>query len=143
MFLGTHHLRLDDKGRLALPAKWNSLLSEGLVVTKGQEDCLYVFSQRDFADLATRLRTTPLTGQKLRDYSRVFFSSASAEMPDKQRRVTLPALLRSYASLEKDCTVVGVNNHAEIWDSATWEAWLPSKERSFSEVVEEVVPGAL
>jgi MraZ protein len=71
----------------------------------------------------------------------VFLSGASDEIPDKQHRVTIPPLLRSYAGLERDLTVIGAGNRAEIWDSAAWDAYLTSNEASFAETAEEVIPG--
>ena len=91
MFLGTHTPRLDDKGRIFLPAKYRDELAEGLVLTKGQERCLYVFPQAEFGRITEALRTAPVTAKAVRDYSRVFFASASDEVPDKQGRVTIPA----------------------------------------------------
>ena len=90
MFLGTHTPRLDDKGRLILPAKYRDELAEGLVLTKGQERCLYVFPQAEFGRITEALRTAPVTAKAVRDYSRVFFASASDEVPDGQGRVTIP-----------------------------------------------------
>ena len=91
MFLGTHTPRLDEKGRLFLPAKYREELSRGLVLTKGQERCLYVFPLPEFDRITEALRAAPVTAKAVRDYSRVFFASASDEMPDKQGRVTIPA----------------------------------------------------
>src|SRR5262249_43598203 len=84
--LGTHTPRLDEKGRLFLPAKYRDELAEGLVLTKGQERCLYVFPQAEFGRITEALRTAPVTAKAVRDYSRVFFASASDEVPDKQNR---------------------------------------------------------
>ena len=101
MFLGTHTPRLDDKGRLFLPAKYRDELAEGLVLTKGQERCLYVFPQAEFGRITEALRTAPVTTKAVRDYSRVFFASASDEVPDKQGRITIPPSLREYAALQR------------------------------------------
>src|SRR5690242_11058897 len=84
MFLGTHSPRLDDKGRLILPAKFRDKLAGGLVVTRGQERCLYVFAMDEFVRLADQMRTAPVTSKAVRDYLRVFLSGASDEVPDKQ-----------------------------------------------------------
>ena len=143
MFLGTHTPRLDEKGRLFLPAKYRDELARGLVLTKGQERCLYVFPESEFGRIAEALRTAPVAAKAVRDYSRVFFASASDEMPDKQGRVTLPAALREYAGLQRDCVVIGANTRLEIWDSAAWEAYLGPQEDAFSEASEEVLPGIL
>lgn len=143
MFLGTHSPRLDDKGRLFLPAKYRDELSGGLVITKGQERCLYVFGMDEFQRITEALRTAPVTAKAVRDYSRVFFASASDEVPDKQGRITIPPALRTYAGLERDCVVAGANTRLEIWDAAAWESYLNDQEQKFSDMSEEVLPGVL
>ena len=143
MFLGTHAPRLDEKGRLILPAKYREELAEGVVITKGQERCLYVFPQDEFARITQALRVAPVTAKAVRDYSRVFFASASDEVPDKQGRITVPAALRAYAGLQRDCVVVGANTRLEIWDTHAWDTYLAAQEDSFAEAAEEVLPGIL
>ena len=85
-FLGTHHPRMDDKGRLFLPAKFRERLAGGLVITPGQERCLYVFPDAEFARLFERIRQAPVTSKRARDYQRMFLARASDETPDKQGR---------------------------------------------------------
>jgi MraZ protein len=143
VFLGTHAPRLDEKGRLFLPAKYRDELAGGVVITKGQERCLYLFPQDEFARLTEELRTAAVGGKAVRDYSRVFFASASDEVPDKQGRITVPAALRAYAGLERDCVVIGANTRLEIWDAQAWETYLAAQEDSFSAAEEEVLPGIL
>ena len=143
MFLGTHTPRLDDKGRLFLPAKYRDELAEGLVLTKGQERCLYVFPQAEFARITEALRAAPVTAKAVRDYSRVFFASASDEVPDRQGRVTIPQALRDYAALDRDCVVIGANTRLEIWDAMAWESYLEQQEDVFSDASAEVLPGVL
>ena len=143
MFLGTHTPRLDEKGRLFLPAKYREELAGGLVITKGQERCLYVFPTAEFERIAEALRTAPTTAKAVRDSSRVFFASASDEIPDKQGRITIPPALRGYAGLQRDCAVIGANTRLEIWDAQAWETYLAAQEDSFSEAAEEVLPGIL
>ena len=143
MFLGTHTLRLDDKGRLFLPAKYREELSAGLVLTKGQERCLYVFPETEFARITKALSAAPVTAKEVRDYSRVLFASASDEIPDRQGRITIPSDLRSYAGLQRDCVVIGANTRLEIWDTEAWETYLAAQEDSFAEAAEEVLPGIL
>ncbi len=137
MFLGTHTPRLDDKGRLFLPAKFRDELAGGVVITRGQERCLYVFTRGDFARKAEELQSASLTSRRDRDYGRMFFSSASDETPDKQGRVTLPARLREYAGLDRDCVVVGANTRLEIWDAAAWAAYEAEQEQAFADQDEE------
>lgn len=143
MFLGTHTPRLDEKGRLFLPAKYREELAGGLVITKGQERCLYVFPEAEFGRITGALRSAPVTAKAVRDYSRVFFASASDEVPDKQGRITVPPGLREYAGLDRDCVVIGANTRLEIWDARAWDAYLADQEEAFSAASEEVLPGVL
>jgi MraZ protein len=143
MFLGTHHPRLDEKGRLFLPARFRDQLAEGLVMTKGQERCLYVYPGTEFTRITEALREAPVTNKPARDFLRVMFAGASDEVPDKQGRITVPAALRTYAALTRDCTVIGANTRVEIWDSTAWTAYEAAQEQSFSEISEEVLPGLL
>jgi MraZ protein len=142
VFLGTHTPRLDDKGRLALPARFRSELEGGLVITKGQERCLYVFSYAEFNRLTERMQG-PVTDKRLRTYSRVFFASASHEVPDGQGRITVPPALRTYAGLQKDCVVIGANTRMEVWDAANWQLFLDENEQDFADAEEEALPGFL
>jgi MraZ protein len=141
MFLGTHEPKLDEKGRIILPARFRDELANGLVITKGQERCLYVFPSGEFSAITERLRGAPVTEKAARDYMRVMFAGAHDEVPDKQGRVTIPSGLRTYAGLEKDCVVIGANTRLEIWDSASWESYLSDREKTFSDVSSEVLPG--
>ncbi len=143
MFLGTHTPRLDEKGRLILPAKYRDELAAGLVLTKGQERCLYVFPVSEFGRITDALRTAPVTAKAVRDYSRVFFASASDEELDKQGRITIPQSLRDYAGLQRDCVVIGANTRLEIWDATAWASYLEQQEDAFSDASEEVLPGVL
>jgi MraZ protein len=141
MFLGTHTPRLDDKGRLILPAKFREQLEEGVVVTRGQERCLYVFPVSEFGRLAEQLRQAPVTSKQARDYLRVFLSGASDEAVDKQGRVTIPTPLRTYAGLDREVAVIGAGQRVEIWDLTAWETYLNEQEQVFAEQAEEVIPG--
>jgi MraZ protein len=138
VFLGTFTPRLDEKGRLILPAKWRDELARGLVVTKGQERCLYVFSMEEFERITEQMRDAPLPD---RASSRVFFASAHDEVPDRQGRVTVPQGLREYAGLDRDCTVIGNNTRLEIWDTAAWERYLADSEEQFSSLSHTGIPG--
>ncbi len=141
MFLGTHEPKLDEKGRLILPAKFREALATGLVITKGQARCLYVFPQSECLNITESLRQAPVTQKAARDYSRVMFAGAHDEIPDRQGRVTIPQSLREYASLDKECVVIGANTRVEIWDSKAWKSYLADREKNFADVSEEVFPG--
>lgn len=141
MFLGTYAPKLDEKGRIILPAKFWDELSSGVVLTRGQERCVYVFSAATFQQQLEHLRNTPLTNKAGRDYLRLFLSGASDEVPDKQRRVTIPPMLRDYAGLDRELTVIGAGNRAEIWSTEAWNAYYAEKEEAFANTEEEVIPG--
>ena len=141
MFLGTHAPKLDDKGRVILPAKFWEELSSGLVITRGQERCLYVFTEREFESVHDKIRQAPVTSKQARDFLRVFLSGASQERPDNQHRITIPPALREYASLGRELTIIGAGSRAEIWDTETWNAYYESTEAAFSDTDEEVIPG--
>ncbi len=139
-FLGTYTPRLDDKGRLILPAKFRPQLASGLVMTKGQERCLFLMPVDEFRRLHEDIRRAPVTSKQARDYLRVFLSGASDEVPDRQGRVSIPPMLRTYAGLGRDVAVIGMGTRVEIWDLPAWEAYLAEQESSYAATAEEVFP---
>ena len=141
MFFGTYTPKLDEKGRLFLPAKFRDQLSGGLMVTRGQEHCLYVWPQAEIERVTERLREAPVSNKATRDYIRMFSSGASDDAPDKQGRITIPTQLREWAGLNKDVVVIGAMNRLEIWDEAQWNAYSQAQEEAFAELSEEVFPG--
>ncbi|HAQ59736.1 MAG TPA: cell division/cell wall cluster transcriptional repressor MraZ [Microbacterium sp.] len=141
MLLGTYTPKLDEKGRVILPAKFREDLAGGIVITRGQERCLYVFSSDEFERVHERIREAPLSNKQARDFLRMFLSGASAEMPDSQNRITVPTHLRAYAGLEKELIVTGVGAHAEIWNSDAWSTYAAANEESYSDLEQEVIPG--
>ena len=109
------------------------------MITKGQERCLFVFTAADFAAKAAS-QEEPTT-KAARDYRRIFFASAFDEEPDRTGRVTVPAPLRAYAGLDRDCVVIGANTHLEIWDPAAWAAYEAANEQAFTELGDEGAVG--
>ena len=143
-FLGTHTPRLDDKGRLFLPARFRAALAAGLVVTTGQEGCLYVFPTAEFHRISALMQSAPGSSRQVRDFVRVFRASAHPDTPDRQGRVTIPVALRTYAHLDKEWTVIGNGARLEVWDSAAWAGYLAEVMPAYSAYsvdTEEVVPG--
>lgn len=141
MFLGTYEPKLDEKGRLILPAKYREQLAGGIVITRGQDRCLYVFPASEFERMYQDLRQAPLSDKQSRDFVRVMLSGASDEIPDRQGRITIPAPLRKYASLDRDLTVVGVGARVEVWDTKSWNEYLKTSEETFATTSQEVLPG--
>jgi MraZ protein len=139
--LGTHTLKLDEKGRFIIPAKLREQFSGGLVITKGQENCLYVFSRDEFATVYEKLRQAPLSNANSREYIRVFLAGAAEDTADKQGRVSIPTALREWANLGKDLVINGAGNHAEIWNQQAWLEYERKAAENFSNIQEEVIPG--
>lgn len=141
MFLGTYEPKLDPKGRLILPAKFRDNLANGLVITRGQERCLYVFPVAEFERMYAEIRQAPLSSKQARDYIRVMLSGANDEIPDKQGRIVIPPQLRQYSELGKDLVVIGAGNRIEIWAKSRWESYLEAQEDNFAQTGEEIIPG--
>lgn len=123
MFLGEYQHTLDPKGRLILPAAFREQLQEGLVMTVGLDHCLAIHPLADWQRVIEGLRNLRTTDRRERMFARMITSSAHAETLDRQGRITIPARLRAYASLDKDVAVVGSDSRVELWDRAAWEAY--------------------
>lgn len=141
MFLGTYQPKLDDKGRLVLPAKFREGFAVGAVMTKGQDRSVVIWPQAEFSAFADRVREASRSDARARAYSRVLFSGAADEIPDRQGRITIPAPLREYAGLDRECVVVGNHSTVELWEPSAWETYLSAREPGFADLAEEVVPG--
>ena len=141
MFLGTYEPKLDDKGRVILPARFREDMEGGIVLTRGQEHCIYAFPAQEFEQMTVELRRAPLSSKQARDYIRVLLSGAYKEVPDKQGRITLPPDLRKYAGLDRELTVIGAGSRAEIWNSQAWNDYLSVQEDGFSQTENEIIPG--
>ncbi|NLE96974.1 MAG: division/cell wall cluster transcriptional repressor MraZ [Propionibacterium sp.] len=137
MFLGTYTPKLDDKGRLILPAKFRDDLAEGLVVTRTQERALAIYTKAAFEELMVPVASAPTTVKQVRDYQRMLAAGASFEEPDKQGRITIPPVLRRYAGLDRDVVVIGAGTRAEIWDEAAWAEYSEASEAGFADLDEE------
>jgi MraZ protein len=145
MFLGTFLKPIDDRARVAFPTKYCEDLRPGIVLTKGQEHCLYVFTIKEFTMITNALRNVPITDKSMRDYSRVFFAAAYDTQPDSRNRIIIPVELRKYAALalSSDCVVIGANNRLEIWNPVGWNQYLTEQEDSFAAAAEETLRGIL
>jgi MraZ protein len=122
VFLGQAVHTIDDKNRLAIPARFRSELATGLYVTKGVDRCLYLLTPEAWTQLAERIRALPSMQGDARRLQRHFFAGADHLLPDKLGRVVIPASLREYAGLTGEVVVAGVNTRIEVWDKATWDA---------------------
>lgn len=141
MFVGTHYPRLDDKGRLTLPAKFRDALAGGAMITKGQERCLYVFTPHGFEDFARRFGQGLPNNEAMRAFQRQLFAATDEQRPDGQGRISVAPELRRYAGLGRECVVLGVNNRLEIWDGGAWDDYVTEHEEAYARAQEEVLPG--
>jgi MraZ protein len=140
VFLGTHTPKLDDKGRLILPAKFRDELADGLVITRFQERCLAIWPIGSFVEMTKTVRSASSSQLEVRDYQRMLASGASDETPDRQGRITIPPHLRSYAGLDKDCVVVGAIDRVEVWNAAAWEEYSTEKESAYADLNQTLFP---
>lgn len=138
MLLGEFRHSLDAKGRLFLPARWREELTEGVVISKGLDRCLYLMSAQRFAELSERLSGLSVNRKDNRDYSRILFSGASEEQVDRQGRITIPAGLREYAGLTKDIVLAGVSTRGEIWDGEAWAAYQGGVQGQYEQIAEKL-----
>lgn len=136
MFLGRFENKLDDKGRLSMPAKFRASLAEGFVVTRGFESCLTIFPMAEWQRLAEALGRFPVTDQKARSLRRVLFAQASDTELDKQGRVLIPEYLREAAGLSSEVIVAGMDRYIEIWDSERWQEMETQNEENATEIAQ-------
>lgn len=139
MFMGEYHHSIDNKGRMIVPAKFREKLGESFILTRGLDQCLFVYPQEEWNILEEKLKTLPLTKKDARAFTRFFFSGATECEVDKQGRINISTPLINYAKLEKDCVVVGVTNRLEIWSKDIWEQYVLEAEDSFSELAENMI----
>lgn len=132
MFLGTYTPRLDDKGRLTLPAKFRETLAGGVMITKGQDRSLAVYPREEFALVARKAANASRTNEDARAFARGLASGTDEQRPDGQGRITLSTDHRRYAGLSKECAVIGAVDFLEIWDAGAWQTYLAANEDLYS-----------
>ncbi|PXW92617.1 division/cell wall cluster transcriptional repressor MraZ [Streptohalobacillus salinus] len=139
MFMGEYKHNIDSKGRLIMPAKFRDDLGERFVVTRGLDQCLFVYPIDEWHILEEKIKKLPLTKKDARAFSRFFFSGALECEVDKQGRINLPTQLTSYATIEKACAVVGVSNRIEIWAEEVWTSYMEESASTFSDIAENMM----
>ncbi len=141
MFVGSYPLRLDEKGRLALPVRFREQVADGMVIKKGQERCVYGLTMARVAEQsAAAAAMAPSDTATARMRARMSFGSMVEVEPDKTGRITIPANLREYAGLDRDVVVVGVDTRFEIWDAGTWDAYVAEQETAYADMESEGMP---
>lgn len=139
MFIGEYKYNLDDKNRLALPAKFRKLFTQGLVVTKGLDSCLFIYTAKEWSKLVEKLAQLPISQAKSRAFSRLMLAGAMDARLDGQGRVILPDYLKQFAQLNKKVVVAGLYNRLEVWDEKLWSQYQRTSEKDSNEIAEGLV----
>jgi MraZ protein len=143
MFIGTYEHSIDDKGRLAIPARFRDDLGDRFFATRGLDKCLFIFPRNEWERQLAEFSKLPLTMRDARAYSRLFFSGACECELDRQGRINIPAYLREYADLAKDAIVIGVMTRVEIWSRDVWMGYSGEAEESYEEIAEKLTHGGV
>jgi len=139
MFMGEYQHTIDEKGRMIIPAKFRDELGSSFVITRGLDQCLFVYPMSEWAVMEQKLKALPLMKSDARAFTRFFFSGAVECELDKQGRVNIPGNLRDHAKLEKECVVIGVSTRVEVWSKEAWDNYSQQSEESFNEIAEKLV----
>ena len=141
--MGEHQHAVDSKGRLIMPVKFREDLGESFIVTRGLENCLFVYPLQEWHLLTEKLKALPFTRADARAFMRFFFSGAVNCELDKQGRILIPNNLREHAKLIKDVMVIGVSNRVEIWSQEVWGAYSEQTGLSYEDIAEKIIDLAL
>lgn len=136
MFIGEYNHSIDEKGRLAVPTKFRAELKNGAVVTRGLDNCLFLYTKKEWQALAEKLAKLPISQSNTRAFARLMLSGAMDVLLDGQGRVMLPDYLRKYASLKKKVIITGLYNRLEIWDEEIWEKYRSGTEKDSTNIAE-------
>ena len=137
MFMGEYHHNIDEKGRLTIPSKIRYELGEEFIVTRGLDNCLFVYPKEAWNNIIAEYKKLPNT-KDARNFMRFFLSGASLCEFDKQGRVKIEKPLIEYANLKKDCVIIGVNDRLEIWDKDTWEGFINNNLDNLSDIADNL-----
>ena len=138
MFIGEYHHSIDEKGRIIIPAKFREELGNTFIITRGIENCLFVYPMSNWEKICNKLNSLPFTKKDARNFNRFFMSGATEVELDKQGRVNVTSPLISYAKLEKDCVVIGTGDRLEIWSQAAWDEFFDSAKDNMSDIAENL-----
>lgn len=138
MFIGEYHHSIDEKGRLIIPSKFREELGEKFIVTRGIENCLFVYSETSWKKITDKLETLPFTKKDARQFIRFFLSGATIAEFDKQGRVNITSPLVSYANIKKECIVIGTGDRLEIWSEESWNDFFDSAKDNMSDIAENL-----
>lgn len=141
MLIGEYHHNIDDKGRLTIPSKFREEIGEKFIVTRGLDNCLFVYSLVEWEKIVSKLKTLPFTKKDARTFMRFFLSGATLCEFDKQGRINLANSLISYAEIQKECAIIGVNDRLEIWALDKFNNLMEENTDSLSDIAENLFEG--
>lgn len=137
MFMGEYHHNIDEKGRIVIPGKFREDNTK-LIVTRGLEKCLYLYTESEWNKIVEKLNKLPFTKKDARTFMRSFFAGATACDFDRSGRINITSPLVSYADLTKECVIIGVNDRIEIWDETLYNAFLDDNASKLEEIAENL-----
>ena len=138
MIMGEFHHNIDEKRRIIMPSKLREELGNTIIITRGLEECLFIYSKEEWSQIVTKLKTLPFTKKDARSFTRVFLSGATETEFDKQGRIKLPLPLTEYATLLKECVIIGVNDRVEIWSKDNWNAFMNKSKEELSDLADHL-----
>ncbi|HOK35311.1 MAG TPA: division/cell wall cluster transcriptional repressor MraZ [Candidatus Pacearchaeota archaeon] len=138
MLIGEYRYSIDDKKRVSIPAKWQSELGKKVIVTRGLDGCLFLYSQKEWKKLVEKISKLPLGQRDSRGFQRIMLSGAMEVSIDTLGRILIPDYLKKYADLKKKVVIVGLYNHAEIWDEGRWEEYQAKSEKEVGDMAERL-----
>ncbi len=136
--MGEYHHNIDEKGRIIIPSKFREDLGDKVIVTRGLEDCLFLYSENEWSQIVSKLKSLPFTKKDARSFTRIFLSGATVCEFDKQGRIKITSPLGSYANLDKECVIIGVNDRLEIWDINKWNSFFDDNRESLSDLADHL-----
>ena len=138
MLIGQYTHSIDSKKRLSLPAKFRGELGDKVIITKGVENCLVVYTQKEWEVISSKLGNLPISQGEARSFTRHLLASATEIDLDKLGRVLIPDYLKDYASLQKNAVICGLSNRLEIWDEKKWDDYRKNAEKGVEEIVSKL-----
>ena len=138
MLIGQYEHTIDAKKRLALPVKFRGELGDKVIITKGVETCLIVYTEKEFLIMSEKLSSLTMSQPEARSFTRTMLAGAMEVTLDKLGRILVPDYLKKYASLNKNVVICGLSNRLEIWDADNWNEWTKEAEKGVSEIVSKL-----
>lgn len=138
MFLGEFNYKIDDKKRVGVPPKFRQLLGKKAVITRGLDNCLFLFPLKDWQEFAKKLSLLPYGQSDARGFSRMMLAGAMEVSIDSLGRILMPDYLKDYAKIQREVVVAGLYNRVEIWDKALWEEYKTKTEKEVGNIAERL-----